>query len=473
MKKKLIFAVLILILCGAMVFATGRQASGSVPTLTWWLIGGTPANFADGLKVISDYTESKIGVRLDIKLASWAEAGTRRNTVINSGEYFDIMFVDGGDYSNWVNLGAFTDITDMLGTAAPQLKSFIPAGLWDGVRINGRIYAVPAYKDSSKTDYFIWDDTYVRKYSLDIAKIHTFAELDAAFRKMKAGEGARFYPLPLSQGGLFNFVYADDYDPLGIGLPPIGVKFTDTNRRVVSVLEQPDTMDKLRYLNRWYKDGIVNPDAPVVQDAPNQKPFMIAQGWPLAAVGWARSNGVEKYVVEKAFGPMYYTDTIQGSMAGISSNSRYKTEALKLLELVNTDRKMRDMMAYGIEGVNFTYVKPSVVHLINDQWNPARYQQGTFFTMSDMEGSEGQWDEVHQQNDQASQSVMNGFIFDNSSVMNEVTNCGTIGDKYRTELLTGASDPDVVVPAFIRELNAAGFQKIIQEAQRQVDAFKR
>ena len=471
MQKKLILAVLIFVLCGAMVFAAGRQGSSGVPTLTWWFIGGTPANLAEGLKAISDYTESKIGVRVDLKFAGWGDAGTRFQTIVNSGEYFDLMFTDSGTYNKFVGLGAFADITDTL-NSTPALKSFVPTGLWDGVRIKGRIYAVPTYKDSSRTDFFVWDDTYVRKYSLDITKIHTFAELDTAFRKMKAGEGARFYPLQLSQGSVFTFAFGMDYDDLGVGAP-LGVGFKDNNRRVVSVYEQPEVLERLRILNRWYKDGIVNPDAPVIQETQKQLPFMIAQGWPSAATTWQLNNGVAKYVLEKASGPLYSTGTIQGSMNAISSNSRYKTEALKLIELVNTDRKMRDMMAYGIEGVNFTYVKPSVVHLINDQWNPARYQQGTFFTMSDMEGSEGQWDEVRQQNDQASQSVMNGFIFDNSSVMNEITNCGTIGDKYRTELLTGASDPDVAIPAMLRELNAAGFQRIIQETQRQVDAFRR
>jgi len=474
MKKKLVIAALILVLCGAMVFAAGgSQSASGKPTLIWWFIGGTPNNITEGLKAISDYTESKIGVRVDLKFSGWGEAGQRFQTIVNSGEYFDLMFTDTGTYGNFVNLGAFADITDML-NSTPALKNFIPNGLWDGVRVNGRIYSVPTYKDSSKTDYFVWDDTYLRKYSIDPTKVHTFAELDAAFRKMKSGEGQRFYPLLLSQSSLFSsWTYSDFYDDLSLGLPTLGVGFTDNSRKVVSVFEQPEVMDKLRYLNRWYKDGIINPDAPVVQETPKQLPFFVGQGWPSAAVTWQINNGVQKYVLEKVFGPLYSTGTIQGSLNAISANSRYKNEALKLIELVNTDRKMRDMMGYGIEGVNFTYVKPTVVHLINDQWNPARYQQGSFFTMSDMEGSEGQWNEVRQQNEQASQSVLNGFLFDSRSVMNEVTNCKTVVSKYQNELLTGASDPDVAVPAMMRDLNAAGFQRIMQEAQRQVDAFKR
>jgi putative aldouronate transport system substrate-binding protein len=385
------------------------------------------------------------------------------------------MFIDLTDYNNFVGLGAFADLTDMLPTTAPQLQRFIPAGLWDGVRVNGKIYAVPTYKDSSKTNFFVWDDTYVSRYNIDTTKVHTFAELDAAFRKIKAGEGQRFYPLQLSQGSLFTIAFSDNYDSMTIGLGPIGVGNNDSNRRVVSVLEQPDVMEKLRYLYSWYRDGIVNPDAPVLAEPPKQLPFFIGQGWPAAATIWQTNNGVAKYQLEKVFGPFYSTDTIQGSMNAISSNSRYKAEALKLIELVNTDHKLRDMLAYGIEGVNFSYVKPNVVRLLTlDQWNLARYQQGTFFQMSTIEGNpEDEWDQVRRQNEQAEQSVVNGFIFNNSAVLNELANCKTVWEKYDKELLTGASNPDVVVPAIMRDLNAAGFQRIMAEAQRQVDAFRR
>jgi len=475
MKKKLVVAALIFVLCGAMVFATGRQSMVSVPTLTWWFYGSQPNNLPDALKVISDYTQSRIGVRLDIKVSGWAEAQQRMRTIVNSGEYYDIMFIDLGDYNNFVNLGAYADITNLLGSYTPQLQRLIPAGLWDGVKVNGKIYAVPTYKDSSKTRFFVWDDTYVRKYNIDITRVHTFAELDAAFRKIKAGEGQRFYPLQLSQGNLLDIVTADDYDSLSAGLPPIGVGIYDRNRKVVSVFEQPEVMDRLRYLNRWYRDGIVNPDAPVLLEPPKQLPFFHGIGWPAAATIWQTNNGVAKYQLEKVFGPSYSTDSIQGSMNAINSNSRYKADALKLIELVNTDHKLRDMLAFGIEGVNFSYVKPNVVRLLTaDQWNLARYQQGTFFQMSTIEGDpENAWDQVRRQNEQAESSALLGFIFDNKAVINEVANCKAVFDKYKNELLTGASNPDVAVPAMIRDLNTAGFQKIMDEAQRQANAFRR
>ncbi|MDR0524497.1 MAG: ABC transporter substrate-binding protein [Spirochaetaceae bacterium] len=465
----------ILAVCAIFTACEGKKApESSVPTLTWWFYGSTPSNLRDGLKAINEYIEPKIGARLDIKIAGWAEASQRMRTIVNSGEYFDIMFIDLGDYNNFVRLGAYADLTDMLTADAPALKSAIPDMLWDGVRINGKIYAVPTYKDSSKTRFFVWDDKYVQKYGIDITKVHSFPELDAALRAIKQGEGGRFYPLPLSQGSLFDMVYADNYDSMTANLPPIGVALHDSIAKVVSVFEQPDVQEKLRYLHRWYLDGLITPDAPVTLEPPKQLPFFTAIGWPAAVSTWQVNNGVEKYVLEKVFGPSYSTDAIQGSMNAISANSKYKKESLKLIELVNIDHKLRDMMAFGIEGVNFSYISPNMVKLLTaDQWNLARYQQGTFFTMSNVEGDpEDTWDQVRRQNEEATPSILLGFVFDNKNVINEIASCKAVYDKYKNELLTGASDPDIAIPALIQDLNDAGFQKIIDEAQSQVSAFK-
>jgi len=477
MKRRVLVIALMLLLCGASVFAAGtlQGSRTAAPVLTWWCYGSTPNNLGDALKVIGDYTQSKINARLDIKVAGWADAEQRMRVIVNSGEYYDMMFIDLTDYNYFVSMGAYEDLTNRLATDTPELRRFIPDTLWDGVRVNGRIYSVPTYKDSSKTQFFVWDDTYVRRYNIDITRIHSFAELDRAFRTIKSGEGARFYPLQLSKGNLMSIVYADDYDSLLIGLPPLGAGIYGRNRRVVSVFEQPEVMERLRCLHAWYRDGIVNPDAPVLQEPPKQRPFFHAIGWPAAASIWQTNEGVEKYRVEKVFGPSYSTDSIQGSMNAVSSNSRYKTQALKMLELINTDRKLRDMLAYGIEGVNFSYVKPNTVRLLTaDQWNLARYQQGTFFNMSTIEGdAEDAWNEVRRQNEQASPAELLGFSFDNSAVLNEVANCRAVYNRYQDELLTGASNPDAAVPAMMRDLYAAGFQRIMDEAQRQVNAFRR
>lgn len=446
--------------------------SGEVPTLVYWTVGGTPADdFEENIAQISDYTEEKIGVRLDVKIAAWDQYDTKMNTIVNTGEYFDLMFTNNTNYSKFVNLGAFEDITDLVQSVTPELYSFIPEQLWSGTQIHGKVYAVPTYKDSSLTQFYYIDDTYVQKYNIDMTTIDSMQALDPIVREIKEAEGKSFYPIQLDQGSLWNGFF-NNYDGLAGGIQSIGVKLDDESRQVVCTLEQEDIMENLKLLHSWYTAGIINPDANVMTDSGKGHMFGNAQGWPSAAAGWAVGQGIDKYIVNKVFGPIYTTETIQGSMNAISVNSNYKEEALKVLQLMNTDSKFRDMCAYGIEGNHFEYTEDGFVNRLRDDWVWPSYTQGTFFIMSNQVGTDpNQWDEVKKQNEEAVPSTCLGFALDITNIQNEVSTVNTVWDKYKYDLLTGASDPEEVVPRCIEELKGAGLDTIIAEAQKQIDEF--
>ena len=48
------------------------------------------------------------------------------NNIVNTGEYFDLMFVNNTNYSKFVNLNALENITDLVQSETPDLYGFIP-----------------------------------------------------------------------------------------------------------------------------------------------------------------------------------------------------------------------------------------------------------------------------------------------------------------------------------------------------------
>ncbi|MGZ9584944.1 ABC transporter substrate-binding protein [Paenibacillus marinisediminis] len=447
--------------------------SGEIPTLVWWTIGGqVPANFDKAIAAMNEYTAEKIGVKIDIKVASWGEWDTKINTVVNTGEPFDIMFTNNTKYSQQVAMGAFADLTDLVQSEAPELYKLIPETVWDGTKIDGKIYSVPTYKDSAVTQYWMFDDKYVQKYGIDLNSIKTMKDLDKPFHDMKAGEGKSFYPLPLHQSDGFSGML-NPYDDLTLGIQPIGVKVDDPSRKVVSVLEQPDVMENLKLMHQWYKDGIINPDAPTKGEPDKARPFFSAQAFPGAEANWQITEGVQKYDMIQNFGPLYTTSTIQGSMNAISSNSKYKKEALKYLQLVNTDPKLRNMLAFGENGVDYKNVDgEKVIERVSDTWPLAAYTQGTFFDLAVTKGApEDQWEQVRKLNEQATASSVLGFALNIKDLSTEVANTKAVWDKYRYELMSGASDPEVMVPKIVAEMKAAGMDTIMKAAQEQIDAY--
>jgi len=473
MKKRMTKLVGVAVLALGIFVLSGCGRDDGVPTLIWWQIGTRQMNFAHDQRVISDYIYSQIGVRVEFRIAGWAEASARFNTLINAGEYFDILFTDASNYNQYAALGAFADLTDLIPEVAPELWDLIPDVLWDAVRINGRILSVPTYKDSSITGFYLWDSAFVERYDIDLTGTGwTF--LDEVFRRVKEGEGPRFFPLSLSRSSVtwvFNY-----YDCLLANFPPIGVRVDDEDRRVVLTLEQPDILEALRYFRRWFVDGIINPDANLIHEPPTGVMFMMVQAWPSIAPIFASMQGVERFEPVQFFGPLYTTASIQGSMNAISVNSRHPEEALRLLQLVNTDPKLRDMLAYGIEGRHFEYVyiegRGRAVHVINPSWSLTNYQQGNHFIITPTDAVPATfWDEVRHQNEIAVPSVMMGFMMNIAPVMIELTNARMIWERHATDIMVGAADPDVILPRIIEEMRAVGLDRIMEEAQRQVDAF--
>jgi putative aldouronate transport system substrate-binding protein len=475
MSKKINFCFVFPVISAVLLSlsACGKNDGSGVPTLVWWQIGSNSADLAHYSQILSDYTQEKIGVRMDVRQGTWANASQRFNAMINTGEYWDILFSDANTYPSFASLGAYADITALVKEAAPGLYNGIPEELWRGVSLNGIIYGIPTYKDSASTMYAFWDAAIVNKYQLNIDD-NSWRNLDFNFRKIKAGEGQRYYPYIMSKGEVDPVFLR--YDTFTSFLHPVGVRSDDPERRVVCTLEQADVLEAFSYMHNWYETGVINPDANMVDNLPKYRPYFIAQAWPAVAASYATSAGIERYLPSKFYGPIHSTQSIQGSINCISVNSKYKKEALKLLELVNSDPKFRDMMAYGIEGDHFHYVTMpdgrKAVHRDRTDWPLVNYQEGNYFieTPEDTVPA-GYWDEVRHLNETATASQLLGFNMDMTPVENEVINCKNAWMKYYTDLRTGASDPETTLPLVIAELRKKGMDKIIAEAQRQIDEF--
>ena len=139
---------------------------------------------------------------------------------------------------------------------------------------------------------------------------------------------------------------------------------------------------------------------------------------------------------------------------------------------MNTDSKLRDMCAYGTEGNFMKYEEDGTVTRLRDDWTWPSYTQGTFFILSTVSGSDPDaWEQIKEQNESATASTCLGFALDVEPIQNEVSNCSSVWEKYKSDFLTGASDPETVLPQCIEELKAAGMDTIIEEAQKQIDEY--
>ena len=147
-----------------------------------------------------------------------------------------LIFGDSGNLRKDVEIGAYLDITDKLAEYAPGLVELIPAGYWDACRVNGRIYGVPTYKDSSITQYFVWDVEVLKELGLEEAAMncHTIQEATPLLQKIKEAKGEPSFPVTKDGVSQIPFIF----DGFGAGVRGIGVRYNDKEAKVVKIFEE-------------------------------------------------------------------------------------------------------------------------------------------------------------------------------------------------------------------------------------------
>lgn len=449
---------------------TAGGAGGDVVNLKWVLIGnGMPTNYDTWITNVNEYIGEKIGVNVELEVIPWGDWDKRRSVIVSTNEPYDIIFGNGNNYIADIDLGACYDISDLLDEQMPETRELIPDKYWEAMKVDGRIYGVPSYKDSALTNYAIWDKELVDEYNLDISKLTELDSMTDIFETLKKDKND--YPVYIKNDGIY-YIF-DVYDQIGAGTQVLGVRYDDKDAKVCFTLEQPDVYAALETIHEWNEKGIINPDASTITEARVYNMWRWGQGWESAGkTAWGPQMGkdVEVYKIGDS---ILSNDTVRGSINMISANTKYPEKCLEFLNLVNTDTKLRDMFYYGEEGVNFEYVDNGAkVHKINEEWAMAGYTQGTFFTVTPPDTDEyNQWDEIKALNESAVPSQMLGFTLDTSEITDKLANCREIWLRYRSEVMTGVLDPAEAVPEIKEELMEAGFQDILDEAQAQVDEF--
>ena len=450
-------------------------STGEVVNLSWYQIGGQPNDLDMVTEALNEYSAEKIGVTCEFTYLDWGVWGERVKAIIQAGEPFDIMFNNSDIYTNAIDLGRFAKLDDIL-SEVPELEEFIPDLAWEGVTYKDGIYGVPTYKDNTQTQYWVWDNNIVEDYSIPYQDLHTVKEMDPYIRQIQDEINAgnittskyAFYMIRDGINGQFM-----NYDAAAAG--HIGVRYDDDTATVVRIMEQPEMMETYQTLYEWYQDGIINPDAATVTEAPTYVIVGSAQGFPGAEVGWGNQRGVP-VVTEPWGGPLWSNGTIQGSINSISSSSEHQVEALKYLELVNTDEYMRNTLVYGIEGTHYTKNDDGTItrdEVKKNDYAPAGYAQATFMTMYPEAPNPATMysPDLEAWNETGEVSVLMGFNFDKSSVENQISACTVVCQSYDYNIYTGSVDPNVAIPEMYAKLEEAGLKDIEAELQKQINEF--
>ncbi len=464
-----------------------KAPAGEAPTLVWLM--GDPGKVPVDEALVEDALNKMSMEKLNVKMKTVFYNDEKIKLALSTGEAFDMAFTCEwfNNYAVQAKAGYFADITDKVKTVTPELYATMPDVVWEGAKIDGKIYAIPVKKDYAAEMYYRFDKAlFVDDLKMTVPDTMKFEDLekylkaakDAFTAGNKAAENAEF-PLKLQKDGFpgidsnFDMINRDAL----LGIPYSAVGGADESKVKVTV-ETPDVMDRLVLMNKWYKAGYINQDAATIDDAGKYSATKVGQGFYGADAIWSGGDGYTQ-LISKFSGPYLSTASIRGSMNAIAASSKNIDLALQYQQLVNTDVTYRDTLRYGIEGTHWNRTPEKLIQKTQqgrDNYGPWAFSQGSY-SLSTPEAAEGvkvdpnMWKVIFDgyKNVVATKTI--GFSFDVTNVETEVAAVAAAKKKYWNGLVTGTVDPVTTVPTMIKEMEAAGLRKVQEECQKQFDAW--
>ncbi|MGL6175231.1 MAG: DUF3502 domain-containing protein, partial [Cellulosilyticaceae bacterium] len=227
--------------------------------------------------------------------------------------------------------------------------------------------------------------------------------------------------------------------------------------------------------HEYYQKGYINSDGAIVTSEEDVKRFVTkGDGQPYAENLWSQGLGYE-VVASTIMEPIVTTGSVRGAITAVSATSSYPEEAIKLLNLINTDEYLRNSLNYGIEDMHYKKVGERTIRLLerSKEYSVPYYVQGNLFNTYVLEGEpEDKWDEFEKFNKQSIVSPILGFNFNATPVINQEKNIENVLDVFGAPLYTGSVDPRVYVPKLNDKLKEAGIVEVIDEVQKQIDKWK-
>lgn len=455
----------------------GASAGGSeVKKIKAHFIGEPKKDLDMVEAAVNEYIIPKLGIELDMVFTDFGDFDQKAQLIVNTGEDYDIIFTSAwaNDYLANARKGAFLDITSYLEQEKykPLYDTISPA-FWEGAKVEGSIYAIPTQKEIALMPMYMINEELADEYQFDIAKVKKVSDFEPFLQQIQANNPAVTPFMVFSDRayrGPYDFVMGFDY--------PLAVQMEGEDQgKVKFMYDFPDVKDYVYTIRDFFKKGYINQDAVTKTGSMKRgEVFGISfgDGQPYSEVIWTNDSGFTIKAQEMSE-PIATTSTTRGSMLAINKNSKNPEAALEFLQALNIDSTLHNLVNYGLEGVHYEKISESQIKKTeagNVDYLVPTFALGNLFNTYTLEGEpEDKWDVFEKENEDAFKSPLLGLDIDSSSIKNELAAISNLRSQYEPLIQTGSVDVEQKIEEFKKKLDEVGFQKVVDEVQKQVDEF--
>ncbi len=507
MKKALslvlsVIMVLSLILCSGSALA--EKSDLEPVTLKMWFHGSTVAPEASQkvMEALNAYLADKINVTLEPIWGTWGDFDTSVVTALAGGDDVDIYFTcnwSANEYNKYARDGYYVQLDELLPEYAPELLETIPEGIWECAKTNGYdgmgIYAVPALKDTATQNCWDVNGTLLAELGYDVDAVcaagldYYSPEFEEMLQKAKEVKGADFYPLLIEAVVLERMVNHSAIVTGDLSGGPVLSYYYDaehpSNDIGSKIVNKYGTEEFAKFAKRTYElaqKGYISPSCQQVATANDYRTACQSAGEYLfgtqsyalgCELDYAKARGIDVRMVPETAAYMDCTSG-QGAMMAISVTSKNPERALMFLNLLNTDPAVMTLVNYGVEGYTYNTNEDGTITFTDERASYTPWTNGVgnirILPPTDAQGVDF-WQEFSAYYDAAETLPYGGFIFDSSALDTQAAALANVYAEYAFNLMSGAVNPDEVLPQFLSKLEEAGINEFVAAAQEQMDAY--
>lgn len=366
------------------------------------------------------------------------------------------------------------DITDIV--KGSKLEKSLPAWVWPASAYDGKILYVPCYKESAEGYELMWRTELADKYGWDMSKVKSLKDIEPMLEDCKK-EGLK-YPYLTQKTAMFFRWGLDDFDFFAQN-SFLGVD-RKTNEVVNTVLTK-QYADFSKLMGDWHKKGYLSED-----DATKQTTDTTTQTKDWGMSWWTSVPNNEeadaRYGQSVDMIPLtnkysHSTTTLGSCFAVTTFDNEKAKNAVDFLGRLYTEKELADLYTFGIEGTDYDRNADGSVTKKGGKYNHSMWESASVLCLSLEEGEPTNKVQLYSDfNNSSDSSCASGFRFDSTPVNAEFAACQSVFEEYGFILENGgvpANEVDAKIKAYQSALDNAGYQKVLEEAKKQYNAWKK
>ncbi|MGN7454007.1 ABC transporter substrate-binding protein [Paenibacillus pasadenensis] len=440
------------------------------------------------------YPEMNVSVKLNpIDWGAWSD---KTNLMMASSEKFDLIFTaDWLGFNQQVTKGGLLPLDDLLAKYGPDIEA-VEKDFHDPAKRGGKLYGIHTHQELGGTQGVYVDKALAEKHGFDLSvfkegKVEALEPMLAAIKDKEPG----VTPLVAPSFPLEAYYGSGTTDAIA-SVAVLNVLNTDPDDfTVVNTFTTPRYMELAKLTHKWFKAGYINKDAltpglDVWKKFQAGKAFAFVGDMDIIAdmsIGSVATspNGTLKAGREVLQIPLnidrLQTGKMTATMQAISKTSKDPARAMMLLNLFYKDKELLTLFNFGVEGKHYVLQDGQIALPEGKTSSDVGYSHDIMWQIGNqmlnytrVGEDPNKYENYKKFNEAISQnpSRIFGFIFDPEPVKNEMIAIDTAIKPYVDGIKSGQLDPEENVPKMLDKMKAAGSDKVIAEAQKQLDAWR-